>query len=197
MNIQEALSLDVVSANKKQLQQANKILTRALNRQLLGFKYGSTKKADTTKAGFFQDFMKAHGGKYQISMNRKGVGPTSRNELAAHVNELKKWMNRKDSSVRKWKANLNNPPKVIAKNPDLNKQYKKLSIDDKSLFWRWFSKSANSLVIYDSETLITAVQIVLKNPSNATDLASTVDRIKEEYEVLDNARKSKNKPFKR
>ena len=201
MKIQDAMNLDVTRAPKEDLIKANKILTRALNRQLRGFKYGSTKNVDTTKAAFFRDFMAKHGGKttFGLDLKRKIMKGSPRftlNQMRAHVSEAQDWLRRKDSSVRKWKQLLNNPPKVIQQNKDLNKFYKKLSIDDKNLFWRWFTKASKSLVYYDSDRLMTAIDIVMTNPSNLKSDAETLDLIKKIYNDLEQEIKKKNVPFK-
>lgn len=201
MTIQDAMNLDVTRAPKEDLIKANKILTRALNRQLRGFKYGSTKNIDTTKASFFRDFMAKHGGKttFGLDLKRKIMKGSPRftlNQMRQHVREAQEWLGRKDSSVRKWKQLLNNPPKVIQQNKDLNKFYKKLSIDDKNLFWRWFTKASKSLVYYDSDRLMTAIDIVMTNPSNLKSDAETLDLIKKIYNDLEQEIKKKNVPFK-
>lgn len=213
MTLEQALKLNAAKANTQELREANKVLTKSLNAKLLTFKYHKNKKVDTAEASFFKDFVERHGGAYQVklegesvrkshkgSMIKKGekLGNTgvSRNALSSHVAEMQYWLNRKDSSVQGWYKILNNPPKTIKNNPELNKQYKKLSINDKSLFWKWFTSASKSIVNYDSETLINAINIVMKNPSKLTSLDDTIELIKIEYDKKDEERQEPQKPFK-
>ena len=203
MTLQQALSLNVNTANYQQLQQANKIMTRALNRQLLGFKYGSTKNVDTTQAAFYQDFKEAHGGSDQFKLpQKKSFKRRSVNELKAHVNDAQKWLSRKDSSVRKWKANLNSifddKSKYKRIDQKFKKQYKKWSIDEKNLFWKWYSKSQQKITYEDSDTLVKVINVMLSNPQNLRDDASTLKLIEESYQELqDEKRKKVGISFKR
>lgn len=213
MTLEQALKLNAATANTQELREANKVLTKSLNSRLLTFKYHKNKNVDTTQASFFKDYTKKHGGAYQVklegpsvrkshkgSMIKKGekLGNTgvSRNALSSHVAEMQYWLNRKDSTVTGWYKMLNNPPRVIQNNPSLSKQYAKLSINDKSLFWKWFTSASKSIVNYDSETLINAINIIMKNPKNLTTLNETVELIKTQYDTLDKARQKPQKKFK-
>lgn len=193
MNIQQAIELDLHKATKQELQQANKILTRALNRQLLGFRYGNKKGITTTEASFLKDFIKSHNGEYQVHIDRKPGEKISRNKMMSHVSDLQYWLKRKDSSVSKWKARIKTAPKFMTS--DMKKSYEKLTVDEQNLFWKWFGKAKQDIINYEAGNLTRAVKAVLSNPDDITDIDSVVKKIKKLYEETEQEEIKKYKPF--
>ena len=170
MTVQEALSIDFLRADKTTLRQMNRILTRKINRQMIGLAYddiGMESKA-------LEEVQKTYGGN-TVKLGNKYTF----NQLKAHVGFIQRILNRQDSSIRGYKKYISRVPEWMS---DEQKEiYAKMSITEKREFWKYFDELKTEHGYYNANTLTDSIMIEM-NDDTEKDFFKKVKKIGEEYE---------------
>lgn len=170
MTVQEALSIDFLRADKTTLQQMNKILTRKINRQMIGLAYDDI--GQESKA--LEEVQKTYG-KNTVKLGNKYTF----NQLKAHVGFLQRILNRQDSSVRTYKKYIGRIPEWF--NDDQKKKYAKMSIQEKREFWKYFDELKGEHGYYHANTLTDSIMLEMEDDKEK-DFFKKVKKIGEVYE---------------
>lgn len=134
MTVKDALNLDANRATKEQLKQANKILTRKFNRQMIALAYDDIgeKSASVRKAKQRYGTITAH---------LKGGNKANMYAYRSNVAFMQSILNRRDSSKRGYFKMVDETPRALEKNPEVVKIYSTLTREEKSRVWELFRKA--------------------------------------------------------
>lgn len=170
MTVQEALSIDFLRADKTTLRQMNKILTRKINRQMIGLAYndiGMESKA-------LEEVQKTYGGN-TVKLGNKYTF----NQLKAHVGFIQRILNRQDSSVRTYKKYIGRIPEWMTE--EQKEKYSKMTLQEKREFWKYFDELKTEHGYYNANTLTDSIMLEMEDDSEK-DFFKKVKKIGEEYE---------------
>lgn len=176
MTVAEALSIDFLRADLSTLKKMNKVLTRKINRQMIGLAYddiGIESKA-------LEEVRKTYG-----SNTVKLKKNYSFNQLKSHVGFIQRILNRHDSSLRSYKKYISRVPEWFT--DDQKAQYGKWSLQQKREFWKYFDETKTEHGYYNANVLTDSIMLEMKDEKN-TDFFEVVKNVNEEYEKKNDER---------
>lgn len=176
MTVQEALSIDFLRADLQTLQKMNKILSRKINRQMIGLAYddiGMESKA-------LEEVRKTYGAN-TVKLKKN----YSFNQIKAHVGFIQRILNRQDSSVRSYKKYISRVPDWLT--DEQKSQYIKWSLPQKREFWKYFDETKTEHGYYNANVLTDSIMLEMKDEKN-NDFFEVVKKINEDYEKKNDER---------